>query len=52
MENLTQFRNLSDITLLLAIGVIGSILFLIVMNFIYKNRYTSPENYLKYFKRK
>jgi len=52
MENLTQLRNINDIILLLSTGIIGAILFLVIMNFIYNKRYSSPEDYLKYLKRR
>ncbi|MCX7870841.1 MAG: hypothetical protein N2485_04620 [bacterium] len=51
MENLTSLRPLNEIITLLLTGIIGTIIFLIIMNFIYKNRYTKPEDTLKYFKR-
>ncbi|MGB9639154.1 MAG: hypothetical protein ACP5RD_04775 [bacterium] len=51
MENLTALRPINEIILLILSGILGAIIFLIIMNFIYRNRYTKPEDTLKYFKR-
>ncbi|MEM2175606.1 MAG: hypothetical protein QXI58_08325 [Candidatus Micrarchaeia archaeon] len=51
--NLDALRDPQTIGLLIAVGLIGAILFLIIIDFfVYRNRFKNVESMLEYFTRK